>query len=148
MKWTIWSKQELTEYVRTMFFQEFVSAGFTIKEEGKQWHLWEQNGTHWTVFIRSSRHRNYSFVTKQQTASSARWLVALAHFHSSQAEPDKFLFPDQAWNSSVYPLKSRDYEEGRSQPEWGIDLSARSYQALQPFRWDEVVRNNGVFYWP
>lgn len=148
MKWTIWSKQELTEYVRMMFIEDFSSAGFTIKEEGKQLHLWESNGTHWNLFIRSSRRRNYPFIQKKQTVSSPRWLMALAHFHSSQEEPDKFLFPDHAWNGEVYPLKSRDYEEGRSQPEWGIDLSARSYGELQPYRWEQVVRNNGIFYWP
>lgn len=55
--------------------------------------------------------------------------------------PDLFLIPSVVWKTPNKVFVSRDYEELKSEPEWGINISERNIQKLEPFRFDLTVRD-------
>jgi hypothetical protein len=69
------------------------------------------------------------------------YVVLLAFVDERQ--PDMYLIPSEAWleTPSRLGFSSRDYGPGRkSEPEWGLDVTAKTLSALEEFRFDRAVQ--------
>jgi len=92
------------------------------------------------VQVKSVRGYNYVFVPKSTFALVSSRLLVLVLFHQER-EPALYLIPATAWLSPDALLVGRDYgREGQtSQPEWGLNLSAKNQHLLDRFRFADRV---------
>jgi hypothetical protein len=80
------------------------------------------------------------FIEKDKFTLRDRLYLAFVFFPEGRP-PDIFLIPSIAWKRPSAPLVSRDYGPGRtSAPEWGIAISAKYLQLLEPYRFDSSLR--------
>lgn len=90
------------------------------------------------VQVKSLRSSGYVFVRKDRFDLRPTNLLALVLLRQGQA-PDLYLIKSTVWRSPQGPFVSRDYPGLKSPPEWGINVSGRWMEALEPHRFERVV---------
>jgi hypothetical protein len=81
---------------------------------------------------------NYVFRKKFFELRRDTLLAALIVLNQHEA-PQAFLIPATAWLEPDALLCSMDYEGKKSEPEWGIPLSARNLPLLERFAFEQQV---------
>jgi hypothetical protein len=56
-------------------------------------------------------------------------------FPANEDEPELYVVPTQDWLAPRAPLVNPQYQGLKSEPEYGIRLSAESYDDFQRYRW-------------
>lgn len=98
------------------------------------------NSCFYEVQVKSTRNFNYVFMHKSKFPIRPDRLLGLVLLQDNQL-PDLYLIPATAWQSPNALLVDRDYENGKSKPEWGVSLSARNLPLLAPYRFDNVIQS-------
>lgn len=89
--------------------------------------------------VKSARGLNsYIFMRKAFFVPSPDLFLAIALF-TEGAEPDLYLIPSTVWLEPMPPFVSRDYENLKSAPEYGLNLSKAAQVALEPYRFGAMV---------
>jgi hypothetical protein len=65
-------------------------------------------------------------------------LAAFVHFVDSEA-PRLYLIPAKTWKSPDRLFVSRDYQGGKSAPDWGLQLSKRNMPLLAPYAFELTI---------
>lgn len=60
---------------------------------------------------------------------------------SADEVPALYLVPSISWLKPNALFVSRDYEGKKSEPEWGLNLSRRNLYLLDPFAFENVVKD-------
>jgi hypothetical protein len=81
---------------------------------------------------------NYVFFRKKFFELRNTLLAALIVLRQHEP-PHAFLIPSIAWAEPDALLCSMDYEGKKSEPEWGIRLSARNLPLLERFAFEQQV---------
>ena len=100
----------------------------------------------WEIQVKSLFKGDYAFVKKRMITDSdtgkvkKNYFVCLLRF-VQQAEPEVYLFPGSEWDNPDGTLfVSRDYPDGKSEPEFGINMTGKSKQLLEKYRvTDELI---------
>jgi hypothetical protein len=79
---------------------------------------------------------SYVFLRKRLFPINASRYVALVVLIEGQADPEIFLIPSHAWTDPKAPFVSRDYENRKSEPEYGLTVSLSVLNHLRPYRID------------
>ena len=68
-------------------------------------------------------------------------LVCYLHFLDNKL-PDVFVIPSTAWDKPNAVLVDRNYGKPRqtSKPEWGINISRKNYNLLDPYKADDKLK--------
>lgn len=90
--------------------------------------------------VKRGKRSGYVFVEKDKFTLADNLNLALGLL-SDGFLPDLFLIPSVVWKTPNKVFVSRDYEGLKSKPEWGINISERNIQKLEPFRFDLTVRD-------
>lgn len=96
-------------------------------------------GQFYEVQVKSVRGYNYVFIPKAKFPIAPHRVVALVLFHPGQ-EPGLYLIPMTAWQAPDRLIVSRDYEGKKSEPEWGLNLSAKNKPLLDAYRFETTVQ--------
>jgi hypothetical protein len=83
------------------------------------------------VQVKSLRRNGYVFMRKRHFQPAADLMLCLVLF--SEDLPQVFLVPSLQWESPCATFVSRDYVGLKSEPEYGVNVSAKSRPQLQPF---------------
>jgi len=123
---------EFTRLACSVFSSEVDDRGidFVIRTQRRQYY---------EIQVKSSRDMNYVFLPKSKVQMAENFLVALVLFLRDQENPDLYLIPMTAWSQDSRLFANREYPGKTSDPEYGLNLSARNLKLLEPFRFSEQV---------
>jgi hypothetical protein len=125
------TKMECTLYGLDVYSAEVDDKGIDFVIRGSSQRYYD-------IQVKSSRGLNYIFFPKSKFTLRDNLFAAVILFMPFKA-PQLFLIPATAWLSPNACLVSRDYEGLRSLPEWGLNISARTYPILAQYVFDDVV---------
>ncbi|MEM7210311.1 MAG: DUF4365 domain-containing protein [Pseudomonadota bacterium] len=92
------------------------------------------------IQVKSIRGFNYVFMRKEHfPLGQTRYLVLGLFVADSSDEPDLFLIPATTWLQPDAVFVSRDYEDSKSAPEWGINVSRKNLPRLRDFAFDKML---------
>ena len=89
-------------------------------------------GSFYEVQVKSVRGYNYVFVPTAKFPIAPHRLLATVLFHQGRA-PEFYLIPLRAWEETNALFVSRDYEGKKSEPEGGLNLSAKNAGLLEAY---------------
>ena len=124
-------KMELTMYGFQVYTTEVDDRGidFVTKYE---------NGSYLEIQVKSVRSKGYVFMQKEKFALNENLYLALAILNQGKS-PDLYLIPSTAWKNPDAIFVDRTYENLKSKPEWGINLSMKNIPLLEGYRFENTV---------
>jgi hypothetical protein len=75
----------------------------------------------------------YVFMRKKDFTIESNRYLALVLLREGE-EPTMYMVPSSAWDDPQPPFSSRDYEGLKSEPEYGLMISKKTLNSLEPFR--------------
>ena len=123
---------------------EFALHGFEVytsevDDRGIDFIARRDGGPFYEVQVKSTRTLNYVFFLKDKFPLKADRLGAVVIL-LDQEPPDLYLIQATEWRNPDQLLRSNDYPEKASQPDFGINLSQKNMPALSRFAFDQVIR--------
>ncbi len=152
---TDWSKltpQQLGAYGENYAKMTFLSYGMDIYPPVVDDHAVDlvvkgKNHCFYEIQIKSLYKGKYSFIKKSMMLDETtrkvknNYFVFLIHFIQNE-EPETYLIPGSAWNNpDGVLLVSRDYPNGKSKPEFGINITNKSMPLLQQYKVTDKLLN-------
>ncbi len=144
--WTALSTQQLGRYGERLAHLEFSAHGLDVyvpdvDDRSVDFVVRSANRRFIEIQVKSIRDRGYVFMRKRLFQPHADLHVVLLVFVNGRL-PDMFLIPSLTW--LALPLRagfsSRDYGTGlKSEPEWGLQITARTLPLLEDFCFDRAV---------
>jgi hypothetical protein len=89
------------------------------------------------VQVKSVRRLNYIFFPKENFEIRDNMLAAVVLFGQGET-PDVYLLRSTLWNSPNELFADRKYEDKKSKPEWGLNLSQKNLPLLQQYAFDKI----------
>ncbi|MCP3993470.1 MAG: DUF4365 domain-containing protein [bacterium] len=141
-----WSKLnhlQVGRYAEQLIMMEFTLHGFSVfgaevDDRGIDLVVRTDAGRHYDVQVKSVRGLNYIFFAKSKFPLSKQMLAAVVLFPEGDP-PKKYLIPSTAWRQPTDLLAGKDYDQLKSAPEWGINLSSKNMPLLEQFDFGRVV---------
>ncbi len=65
--------------------------------------------------------------------------MAVAYVPHNEDEKILYLMPATEWGKDIYPFKGKDYPGLSSEPEWGMCFSQKAKDALEPYRFSNII---------
>lgn len=129
---------QVGRYAEYLAKMEFAKAAFEVfssevDDRGIDFVARGPAGTFTEVQVKSKRGSGYVFMKKTTFPLTPERAVAIAWFRSGET-PEFYVVPSMAWSQPFGPFKSRDFQGGKSEPEWGLELNAKHAPALEQFR--------------
>jgi hypothetical protein len=116
---------------------EFTSYGFEVftsevDDRGIDF-VCRKGGRWFEVQVKAIRKHNYVFMRKEHmNIESKQRLNCILRFEDGVL-PEIYIIPATAWKTPSALLCGRNYESGKSAPEWGINISIRNMPLLRLF---------------
>jgi hypothetical protein len=141
--WDRLNHLQVGKYAEYFVKMEFVLYGFDIytsevDDRGIDFVIRRNRQRYYDVQVKSVRGFNYIFFAKDKFELAENLFAAVVVFPKASA-PELFLIPSTAWEFPDGLCVSRDYEGKQSKPEWGLDLSQKTYPQLQAYLFDTMV---------
>jgi hypothetical protein len=95
------------------------------------------SGRRLEVFVSTQRVSGYAFWTKRRLQPDEH-RVAVIVLLGDEPEPTVYVVPSLDWADASPPLTDRDYEGGKSEPEYGIDISRSALTLLRRYAWTDA----------
>jgi hypothetical protein len=86
------------------------------------------------LFVSTQKVGGYAFWTKRRLEPAGDRYVAIVLLSEGEA-PELFLIPTLDFRHAAKPLTDRDFVGLKSEPEYGVELTAASIARLQPYAW-------------
>ena len=143
-KWSSLNRLQLGRYAEYLVMMEFTRLACSVfssevDDRGIDFVIRTQRRQYYEIQVKSSRDMNYVFLPKSKVQMAENFLVALVLFLRDQENPDLYLIPMTAWSQDSRLFANREYPGKTSDPEYGLNLSARNLKLLEPFRFSEQV---------
>ena len=143
------NKIELNRYAITVFEKTFQENGFMIEESplsiGQVNFLATSKGSG-TIKIKVkaiTQLGSYIFIEKTKfNIIDPDLYMAVLYKSNNEEEKVLYLIPAAEWGKDIYPFSGKDYnKEGQvSLPEWGICYSQKAKDAMEPYRFSEMIK--------
>ena len=142
-KWSHLSRQRLGKYAEYYAKMEFTWRGFDVytsevDDKAIDFVIRKNCTTFYHVQVKSLRSLNYCCFQKSSFEPRQGNYAVLVLFLTSDP-PDMYLIPSEVWLQPTRLFVSRDYLGKKSDPEWGIQLSATTFPMLQAYRFDTMI---------
>lgn len=130
------------EYYAKMEFTLFNFDVYTteVDDKGIDFVVRKDSQIYYDIQVKSVRGYNYIFMRKEVFELSQNLLLAVFIFEDG-SEPTPFLIPSNVWKNPDKVFVSRDYENGKSKPEWGINLSRKNRDRLDEYSFEKVIQD-------
>lgn len=143
--WSSLNPQQVGAYAEYFVKVELTMYGFQVysaevDDRGIDFVARHGSGPYVEVQVKSLRGMGYVFMRKTHFALSDNLYLALGLF-SDGKQPDLYLIPSCAWETPNALLVSRDDVEGlASEPEWGLNISAKNMAVLESYSFERSVK--------
>lgn len=114
--------------------------GSEVDDKGIDFLLRAEPDRYWDVQVKTIRNMSYVFFQKSKFRIRPNLLAAVVHLVQGKP-PACYLIPATAWLEPDGVLVDRDYQEGKSEPEYGINISKKNLPALERFRFERTARD-------
>lgn len=144
------NKYELNRYAVTLVEKAFQEQGFIIEKSPApvgqvNFHAVSNVGRTLKIKVRSiSQRGSYIFVEKTKfNIKDPDLFMAVLYIPHDKEERIIYLVPATEWANDIYPFKGKDYNKpGQvSAPEWGISFSDKAKDAMEPYRFANMLAN-------
>lgn len=133
LRWSSLGKQHLGKFAEQLFHVQFAMAGARVYLPAVDDHgidfLALLRGRRLEIQIKSVRNEGYVFLRKKHAQLSPDFWIGIARFVDGSM-PELCLVPSTSWDPPGDLFVSRDYEGLKSEPEWGLTLSAKTLPAM------------------
>lgn len=89
-----------------------------------------------------SQMRSYVFMEKRRfDICDTDLFMAVAYIPRNNDEKILYLVPATEWGKGIYPFKGKDYDKPGlvSAPEWGISFSQKAKDAMESYRFSNMI---------
>lgn len=146
--WSKLNKQQVGTFVEYYVKMEFAMFGFQIytsevDDRGLDFIARYENSDFLSIQVKSLRtSSSYIYMTKNNFKMSPNQYLVLGLLVDKEM-PDLYLIPASAWLEPNSLFKSYDYEGDvyKSKPEWGLNISPKNINLLEPYRFDSCIQN-------
>ena len=143
-KWSKLNSIQLGRYAEYYAKMEFASYGWDVYTSEVDDHGIDfvakppQSNCFYEIQVKSCRNYNYVFIPKDKMPISDTRLVCCLHFEDGNI-PDFYIFPSKVWENpnAIFVERLYDKPGQTSAPEWGIQLSKKRMNLLEPHRADK-----------
>jgi len=142
-KWSQLNHLQLGKFAEYFVKMEFTMLGFdvyTTEVDDKGIDFLIRNGTnYYDIQVKSISGKNYIFFPKSKFILRPNLFAAIIIFRE-EIEPKIYLIPSMEWTKPNNLLVSRDYENKKSKPEWGINISERNIELLEKYKFSQTTK--------
>lgn len=138
---------QLGKYAEYLTKMEFIRNGFDVysaevDDKGIDFIVRKDRIKYFDIQVKSIRKSTYVFMRKKVFEPRDNLYLALVIFEENQ-EPTFFLIPSLEWKSRRHSfLVGRDYQNKKSEPEWGIVITRSSSTTLRAsFLFDKQIES-------
>lgn len=142
------NKKEFNKYAVALVEEEFKKYGFKIEESPLpstqvNFNAISSDGRLFKVKVRAASQIGiYIYVKKVNfDIEDPDLYMAIPYLPYGENLKDLYLVPATEWGKDIYPFKGRDYNKpGQvSEPEWGISFSQKAKDAMEPYRFSNMI---------
>lgn len=146
--WARLSPLQVGRYGEYLAKMEFTLMGLDVygsevDDKGIDFVLRAEPDRYWDVQVKTIRKGGYVFFQKTKFRIRPNLLAAVIHLVEGEP-PSCYLVPSTAWLEPNAVLVERDYPEGKSVPEYGINISGKNLPALERFRFERTACDLGL----
>ena len=143
-QWSKLNKQQVGSYCEYFVKMELTMYGFQVystevDDRGIDFVTRYENEPFITIQVKGIREKGYVFLQKDKFKICEYSYLALAVLNE-KCEPSLYLIPSRVWEEPNGVFVSRDYENKKSKPEWGINLSSKNMHSLKPYLFSESIK--------
>jgi len=146
-KWSHLSRMQLGKYGEYFTKMEFTKAGLDVytaevDNKGIDFVVRKNENEYFDIQAKSVRNYNYIFVRKDFFQPRKNLLLVVALFKNTE-QPTILLIPSLDWIEQKHKfLTSRDYNNLKSRPEWGVNIKVGDLQEfIDHYSFDRQVEN-------
>ena len=146
MEWSQLSKMQLGRYAEYYAKMEFTSYGFEVytsevDDHGLDFIIKSPNkDTFYEIQVKSIRDKGYIFIEKTKMANLDNTrLVCVLRFTDGNL-PEFYIIPASAWKQPNDLLVDRNYNNTKSKPEWGINISKKNLELLNNYSEEKIIK--------
>ena len=141
--WSRLNHLQVGRYAEYFVKMRFVLVGFDVysaevDDRGIDFVLRREPDRYWNVQVKAIRNTGYVFLQRSKFRIRSNLLAAVAVLDDG-SEPSLFLIPSTQWSTPNTLFVYREYEGLKSAPEYGINLSRKGIQELEPFRFNKML---------
>lgn len=145
-QWGVLNKQQVGTYAEYFVKMELTMYGFEVydsevDDHGVDFVARRRPGPYVEVQVKSLRKCGYVFLQKSKFALHDHLFLALVLLFENHA-PQVYLIPSNAWAAPNRAFVGRDYPGLRSKPEWGLNVSKRNLQFIEPYAIESVIASH------
>jgi len=143
-QWRALNKQQVGAFAEYYVKMEFTMYGFQVygtevDDRGIDFVARYDSGPFIEIQVKALRQSGYVFMRKDKFHLREELYLALALL-TDGFEPTLYLIPSLTWTRDNGVFVSRDYEDKKSKPEWGINVSAKNRSALETYRFEHAIQ--------
>ncbi len=144
--WESLNKQQVGAFSEYFVKMEFTMYGFQVystevDDRGIDFVTRFENNSFFTIqvkSIRTTKKASYVFMQKDKFKLSSDLYLVLVILDEKQA-PRIYIIPSTEWQKPNALLVDRDYEEKKSKPEYGLNLSKKNMQMLNQYEFAKMI---------
>lgn len=146
LAWSSLNTFQIGKYAEYLAKMEFTSHGFhvyssEIDDHGIDFIVKSRKKVYYEIQVKSLRmsSANYIFVHKDKFDISQDNLFLCVVLFNEGEHPNMYLIPASAWRQENDLLKGKNYENLKSKPEWGINISKKNMPLLEPYQFSKMI---------
>jgi len=144
-RWQHLNHLQIGRYAEYLIKMELVSYGFDIytsevDDRGIDFVIRINCDKYYDVQVKSIRNLNYIFFSKKKFKLSDNLFAAIVIFVEGKP-PELYLIPSKRWESQDSLFVNREYENKKSEPEWGLNLSKKNIPLLSEYSFKKSIEN-------
>ena len=147
--WNRLSSMQIGRYGEYLAKMEMILMGFDVysaevDERGIDFVLRTEPDKYYDVQVKTAFKSNYIYFRKSKFCIRPALLVLFIRLVQHQS-PSLYLIPSVAWkNPDKILLVERDYPDGNSEPEFGLNVTKKSIKLLEKYQLENSIREIGL----
>jgi len=145
-KWSQLNHMQIGRFAEYLVKMEMTSYGFDVytsevDDHGIDFIAKNKVNEFLEIQVKSARidRTSYVFATKDKfEVSNENLLMALVLFDECKS-PRTYLIPAETWNEENDLFRDRKYDDKKSKPEWGLNISKKNLGMLGPYEIDKIA---------
>ncbi len=142
--WSGLNNLQVGSYIEYFVKMELTMFGFEVygtevDDRGIDFVARHKDGPFLEVQVKSLRSMGYVFMQKEKSRLQPSRYLAFGLLLDRQP-PNLFLIPSIVWRKPNTVFVSREYEDLRSKPEWGLNVSKRNMPLLERHCFEKSVK--------
>ena len=141
--WKDLNHLQIGKYAEYLAKMEFILFGFDVfapelDHKGIDFIVRKDELVCFDIQVKSTRGLNYIYFRKSKFELRKN-LYAVIVIFTDQSKADLYLIPSTTWKKTNSLFVEHDYENKKSPPEYGLNLSQKNLPVLEEFKFERVI---------